>query len=60
MEQTRMENMEREHMEARVEMRRRLLQVADPALRDLYYHTITLAEHEAARRMKEAGNAPSK
>ena len=42
------------HDEARLKMRRMLLDLKVPTAKDLrrqYYETITLAEHEAARRV---------
>lgn len=45
-------DMSRECDEARRAMRRKLLQVADVELLDLYYRALTLSEHEAARRKR--------
>lgn len=48
-----MENLDKEHKEARREMRRMLLSLDDEELTKQYYKTITLAEHEAVRRESE-------
>ena len=42
-------DLSKECAKARRELRRRLLQINDKALTDLYYKTIVLSEHEAAR-----------
>lgn len=41
-----------ELQEARRAMRRKLLQIGDQELTDLYYRAVTLSEHEAARRKR--------
>lgn len=43
------DDLSKELAEARREMRKRLLALGDAELKDLYYRTIALSEHEAAR-----------
>lgn len=44
------DDLSKELTEKRREFRRQLLELGDSNLRNLYYETIVLAEHEAARR----------